>query len=69
MYEPRGLIEAVKEQVEMRRQQLEMLQTDLCNQEIEVKVVERELCHVGVLSEVSKIVGWDVYARSVCTIC
>ena len=41
MYQPRELIEAVNEQIEVRKQQLEMMQTELCNQEIEVKVVER----------------------------
>lgn len=69
MYQPRELIEAVNEQIEVRKQQLEMMQTELCNQEIEVKVVERGTCHVGVLSEISEIVERGVYARGLYTFC
>ena len=69
MYQPRELIEAVNEQIEMRKQQLEMMKTELCNQEIEVKVVERGMCYIGVLSEISEIVGRDVYARGLCAFC
>ena len=57
MYQPRELIEAVNEQIDMRKQELEMLQGQLLNQEIEVKVVERGTCKVGVLSKVSAIFG------------
>ena len=69
MYQPLELIEAVNEQIEVRKQQLEMMQTELCNQEIEVKVVERGTCHVGVLSEISEIVERGVYARGLYTFC